>query len=301
MYTITECPIIYNFNRCNFNEIVNFLSNIDFDSNLNNNNISFEKTVTKFYEIINHTFSLFVPKTKIFNNYSPVWADKNLRNLIIKKKLAHKKFKLFSSHDNYVEFSRLRKESKILISKSYSQHIFNIENNIQTNIKHFWNYIKSLKKSGCNVPDTVKFNNITSTNTQENVQLFADFFSSVFESDLSNLIVPNQLPSISSNNILNLSSWYISKSEIYEYLNTLDSHSATGPDGVPSSFLKSCRSVLVHPLYLIFNKSLSIGSFPAIWKKSFVTPVHKSGDKHIMSKTIDLFLSCQLFPKCSKQ
>lgn len=37
----SECPIIYNFNRCNFNEIVNFLSNIDFDSYLNNNNISF--------------------------------------------------------------------------------------------------------------------------------------------------------------------------------------------------------------------------------------------------------------------
>lgn len=123
---------------------------------------------------------------------------KTLEILLSKKKLAHKKFKLISSHDNYLEFSCLRKECKILISYSYSQHIFNIENNIQTNIKHFWNYIKSLKKSGCNVPEAIKYNNITSTNTQENVQLFADFFSSVFESDLSNLIVPNQLPSIPS-------------------------------------------------------------------------------------------------------
>jgi len=31
---------------------------------------------------------------------------------------------------------------------------------------------------------------------------------------------------------------------------------------------------------MIFNKSLGLGYFPNIWKKSFVTPVHKSGDKH---------------------
>ena len=30
----------------------------------------------------------------------------------------------------------------------------------------------------------------------------------------------------------------------------------------------------------MFNKSLTIGYFPNIWKMSFVTPIHKSGDKH---------------------
>lgn len=39
----SECPQIYNFNRCDFNDISNFLSKIDFDSNLNNNICSFEK------------------------------------------------------------------------------------------------------------------------------------------------------------------------------------------------------------------------------------------------------------------
>jgi len=37
---------------------------------------------------------LFVPKTKIYNIYSPAWANAELRNLIIKKKYAHKKYKL---------------------------------------------------------------------------------------------------------------------------------------------------------------------------------------------------------------
>jgi len=63
-------------------------------------------------------------------------------------------------------------------------------------------------------------------------------------------------------------------------LNSLDTNSGTGPEGVPSSFLKACGSILVNPLYLMFNKSLTIGYFPNIWKMSFVTPIHKSGDKH---------------------
>lgn len=68
--------------------------------------------------------------------------------------------------------------------------------------------------SVCYVPDTVKYSYITSTNIQENAQRFADLFVSVFESDLSNWFVPNQLPAISSNSTLNLISWYINKSAI---------------------------------------------------------------------------------------
>jgi hypothetical protein len=45
-------------------------------------------------------------------------------------------------------------------------------------------------------------------------------------------------------------------------------------------FLRNCSSVLLKPLHFIFNKSLSLGYFPDIWKKSFVTPIHKTGDLH---------------------
>lgn len=202
----SEYPIIYNFNKCDFNEISNFLSNIDFESNLNNKIFSMDEIVTTFYEIIHHTFSLFVPKTKIFNNYSPVWADANLRNLIVRKKLAHKKFKLCSSPENYLEFSRLCKECKILTSKNYSDNLRHIENSIQTNIKPFWKFVNTLKKNVCNILESVKFKNSSSSNIQENAQLFADFFSSVFECDLSQLFVHNQPSGDYSNNILNLSS-----------------------------------------------------------------------------------------------
>lgn len=64
-----ESQYVYNFKNSNFNDISHFLRSIDFDLNLNNN-LSFELQIEKFYEIIYHSFNLFVPKTKIYNKKS---------------------------------------------------------------------------------------------------------------------------------------------------------------------------------------------------------------------------------------
>lgn len=56
-------PVVFNFNDCNFNDIIRFLNNLDIISNLNNLNLN--AAISKFYEILNHLFVLFVPKLKI--------------------------------------------------------------------------------------------------------------------------------------------------------------------------------------------------------------------------------------------
>jgi len=131
-----ESPYIFNFKKCNFNEISHFLSNIDFNLNLNKN-LSLDTLVDTFYEIIYHTFNLFVPKTKIYNNYSPAWANAEPGNLIIKKKCAHKKYKLSTSFINYMKFSELRKKCKKLNQICHDQYISDMENSLKINIKPF--------------------------------------------------------------------------------------------------------------------------------------------------------------------
>jgi hypothetical protein len=174
-----EPPYIFNFKKCKFNEITQFLSNIDFDLNLDVN-LSLDDIIIKFHEIIYHSFDLFVPKTKIYNNYSIVWSNAELRNLIIEKKAAHKKYKLFPFLDNYFKFSELRKKVKLLNLNCHNRYIANIENSISLNIKPFWKYVNSLKKSKNNVPDCMKYNSKISKNLSEMVNLFADYFSSVY-------------------------------------------------------------------------------------------------------------------------
>lgn len=62
-----ESPLAYNFKNCNYNDIFHFLWSIDFDLNLNNN-LSLESLIEKCYEIIYHSFNLFVPKQKYITN-----------------------------------------------------------------------------------------------------------------------------------------------------------------------------------------------------------------------------------------
>jgi len=68
-----ESPYIFNFKKVNFNDISLFLRpkpNIFF----NNKDLSLDAIVDTFYEIVYQSCNLFVPKTKIYNDYSPVWA-----------------------------------------------------------------------------------------------------------------------------------------------------------------------------------------------------------------------------------
>ena len=54
-------------------------------------------------------------------------------------------------------------------------------------------------------------------------------------------------------------------------------HKSSGWDGISNCMLKELKGVLCHPLSILFNRSLSTGFFPSIFKKADVTPLHKKG------------------------
>ena len=70
----------------------------------------------------------------------------------------------------------------------------------------------------------------------------------------------------------------IEPSSVVSLLERLDTKKATGPDGLSALFLKQVPVEIAEPLTYIYNQSLSTGSFPAAWKRSNVTPVHKGGE-----------------------
>jgi len=93
-----------------FNEMCTFLSEFDFTYNFSN--LSLDTTISKFYEIIRHTFDDFITKFKFNSNHNQniTWKNSVLRNLIHLKKQVHKQFKLNNSQNDYFTFSVLRKK-----------------------------------------------------------------------------------------------------------------------------------------------------------------------------------------------
>lgn len=56
-------------------------------------------------------------------------------------------------------------------------------------------------------------------------------------------------------------------------------NTSTGPDEISSLFIKKCCSILVEPIYILYNKIVSQGFFPMEWKIAFVVTNFEAGDK----------------------
>ena len=72
----------------------------------------------------------------------------------------------------------------------------------------------------------------------------------------------------------------ITLTDVFDHISDLKSSCNPGPDGVPSIVIKNCKFTLSLPLLNLFKSSLREGIFPEIWKRSFVIPIFKSGQRN---------------------
>ena len=79
-----------------------------------------------------------------------------------------------------------------------------------------------------------------------------------------------------------LSSFNIEDEDIYKIIKTLDINKAHGHDEVSIRMLKLCDKSIVKPLSIIFNNCKLKNTFPNLWKKANVVPIHKKGEKDLI-------------------
>ena len=257
------------FKSANFLEMTNFLDRFEWDSMLKNK--SLDVMLGVFCEVLYLTVELFVPLKKYSARKFPVWYSLELKNCIINKKIAHKRYKSSRSMEDYREFSRLRALCGRLTRECYTGYVHTTEQSLFSNLKKFWSFVNSKRK--CNeYPNEFTYENRKSCSGQEIVNMFADYFATVYSTD-SYDASPCE---VSTTNIF-IPEYRIPISAIYTKLSSLDINKGPGPDGIPPILLKSCSFNLSRPLFHIFNLSLHSGIFPDFWKVSFITPIFKSG------------------------
>ena len=71
--------------------------------------------------------------------------------------------------------------------------------------------------------------------------------------------------------------------EILKIIRALDINKAHGHDEISVRMIKICDDAIIEPLSLIYKNCIENGTFPAIWKKSNIVPVHKKRDKQIIN------------------
>ena len=90
------------------------------------------------------------------------------------------------------------------------------------------------------------------------------------------LTLPEEHAFAGNVHIPHLTTLSVSETQVLRLLNSIDANKSTGPDKIPSKILKMTAILIAKPLTIIFNKSLSVGIFPNLWKTAVVTPIFKN-------------------------
>ena len=118
---------------------------------------------------------------------------------------------------------------------------------------------------------------------ESDFKIKANYFNSFFASKCTPLInnstIPNSLNYVSS---ARLSSFCVNEEVILKIINALNINKAHGHDDISIRMIKLCGKSIVKPLSMIFNNCIDTGTFPDIWNRSDIIPVHKKGDKQIV-------------------
>ena len=71
----------------------------------------------------------------------------------------------------------------------------------------------------------------------------------------------------------------ITREDVLKCIDDLRPFASCGPDGISNKLIKTVKFELVDPLLKIINGSAAHGTFPDIWKKGYVSPIHKKGSR----------------------
>lgn len=234
-----------------------------------------------FYDRLLHIIHMYEPSKPTFKYRKyPPWFNKGLIRALKEKEKIRSRFKVYKNPRDEIELKLLGKRCSKLATDSYNEYIRDIENEIPKNPTRFWGYIKDKKGGSSSYPATMTNGTVLTSDGPEICEMFASNFSSAF----SSATVTHSEPEFGflhnmKNNSLPLTAPVIDRDNLLNRLKLLDIHKGAGPDGIPPIFIYKCAPALVSPLTLIFNRSLSSGVFPDLWKKAKVIPIYKSGQK----------------------
>ena len=238
------------------------------------------------------------------------WMNNVLLKKINKKSDKYSKLlKIPKTDANYAvkktEFNEYVKSVKndIRIAKrNYYLHVFNIHRN---NIKQTWNTISETlnrHRKNRDISEKIIYNDKTLTNEQDIADSFNSFFANVGAQLSSSFEQSDSIPSFETYLDCNTRSdpnFYftpVDEDLVLTLITNLPNKTSSGIDNISNKLLKQIKHIIVQPLTLIINQSLTSGIYPDKFKISKITPLHKKDDRIVISN----YRPISLLPTMSK-
>ena len=131
-------------------------------------------------------------------------------------------------------------------------------------------------------------------NSQEIANAFIDYFSTIADTIIDNIREDHEesqedishssyLINNFNNAFPNIIWKYALTYEISKIVESLNSKNSCGYNEIPVKIVKLSAPFIISPLTYICNKSFLTGTFPDRLKYALIQPVHKKGNKHLIT------------------
>ena len=239
--------------------------------------------VNSFMNIINHLINKYVPYKTLPSNGIP-WPQyivdlDNQRTAAFKD--FTRNFDLFSK----CEFDRLTTLVKNLQNSfliRYEKHI--ISDNSR---KRFFKYISKYKRQTNNIPDLTDANGATVSSALSKAILLNSQF--VSNCTVDNGRSPFCHPYYVRYSVIQPN---FSPPEVYKELCKMPNSYTTGPDGIPTLFLRKFACELAEPLSFLYEFSYNLSCVPQIWRDATVIPLYKKRVLKMIHLTTEISHLC---------
>ena len=215
---------------------------------------SLDDAATAFQVCLFHLYDRYFPERVIrVRPFEPPWMNVSLKILINERDRAF-------YCNQWAKYRRLRDDvmSHIRVLKQSFLDALMSENNTSTGSRKMWKSLRCLSRYRKN----------KSVKSDFTVDDFNAFFSTNFQSDLTNNVRPRVTDTLTEDIP------QFSHAEVFHHLCKVP-NKCSGPDGVPPWVFRECAHFLTAPIAHLFNRSLNERHMPTCFKLANVVPIPK--------------------------
>ncbi|XP_062713636.1 uncharacterized protein LOC134290499 [Aedes albopictus] len=274
LYDHEDCPQL-DFKCIDFVSLHGFLEQVDWTCILACSDV--DNAVHRFSQIVSSWLSSNVPKKRL--PAKPPWGNGQLRSLKREKNACQRHYRRLRTPLHKRRFQAASDAYKSLNKYLYVRYVDKTQKSLRRHPKRFWNFINSKRKQNDGVPATVTLVGEVASTASDKCELFAKHFSSVFNVECATSDDAMRAASVVPEDLCDIGIPIVTEAELRHAAKKMKPSITPGPDGIPAIVFKKCIDALAIPLCYIFNLSLQKKKFPAQWKKSFMFPIYKNGNK----------------------
>ena len=205
------------------------------------------------------------------------WISKEIRDSIKLKEKTYKVAKISGKLEDWEIFKGQQKATKKAIKKSRIDYESKLAQNIKTDSKSFYKYIKQKRVAKVNIGPLEDEKGDLIIGDEDMAEELNRFFGSVFTvEDTNNMPVTDGKKAMIGEDLEMI---VITKEVVMGKLMGLKVDKSPGPDGMHPRVLKEMAREIANALAIIYQNSINSGVVPADWKLANVTPLFKKGGR----------------------